>query len=220
MHIFLATPLLISRTNAFPFRGVRYFSFFPNFNRTFCKKAVQNPYQTQYSAVSNLVLHSLWMSHKEDARLICGLINKRLSFAVLGLILGFLVDTEACGNAMLVQPGHISFMTSSNFLFTCPGTSLKKVDTILYFIFDNYDEFTCCGENQLGSCLISWLQQIWFYTVFNSVYILFHTVLKDLSQCMRFPTMWYVRPAKPQISLRIRAVWPEPLLVVWVFYDC
>ena len=27
-----------------------------------------------------------------------------------------------------------------------------------------------------------------------------------VSQCMRFPTMWYVRPAKPQISLRIRAV--------------
>ena len=41
-----------------------------------------------------------------------------------------------------------------------------------------------------------------------------------LSQCMRFPTMWYVRPAKPQISLRIRAVWSEPLLVAWVFYDC
>ena len=28
----------------------------------------------------------------------------------------------------------------------------------------------------------------------------------NMSQCMRFPTMWYVRPAKPQISLRIRAV--------------
>ena len=27
-----------------------------------------------------------------------------------------------------------------------------------------------------------------------------------ISQCMRFPTIWYVRPAKPQISLRIRAV--------------
>ena len=26
------------------------------------------------------------------------------------------------------------------------------------------------------------------------------------SQCMRFPTMWFVRPAKPQISLRICAV--------------
>ena len=24
---------------------------------------------------------------------------------------------------------------------------------------------------------------------------------KELSQCMRFPTVWYVRPAKPQISL-------------------
>ena len=37
---------------------------------------------------------------------------------------------------------------------------------------------------------------------------------------MRFPTMWYVRPAKPQISLRIRAVWSEPLLVAWIFYEC
>ena len=37
---------------------------------------------------------------------------------------------------------------------------------------------------------------------------------------MRFPTMWYVRSAKPQISLRTRAVWSEPLLVLWVFYDC
>ena len=31
--------------------------------------------------------------------------------------------------------------------------------------------------------------------------------------------MWYVRPAKPQISLRIRAVLSEVLLVAWVFYD-
>ena len=28
----------------------------------------------------------------------------------------------------------------------------------------------------------------------------------NLSQCMKFPTMWYVRPAKPQIKLRVRAV--------------
>ena len=41
-----------------------------------------------------------------------------------------------------------------------------------------------------------------------------------MSQCMRFPTMWYMRPAKPQISLRICAVWSKPLLVAWVFYDC
>ena len=56
----------------------------------------------------------------------------------------------------------------------------------------------------------------------------YYEVLRDfdklntiiLSQCMRFPTMGYVRPAKPQISLRIRAVWSEPLHVAWAFYDC
>ena len=37
---------------------------------------------------------------------------------------------------------------------------------------------------------------------------------------MRFPTMWYVGPAKPQISLRICTVWSEPLLVAWIFYEC
>ena len=31
---------------------------------------------------------------------------------------------------------------------------------------------------------------------------------------MRFPTMWYVRPAKAQTSLRIRAVGSEPLLAL------
>ena len=37
---------------------------------------------------------------------------------------------------------------------------------------------------------------------------------------MRFPTMWYVRPAKPQISLCICAVCSEPLLVATIFYNC
>ena len=46
------------------------------------------------------------------------------------------------------------------------------------------------------------------------------TATSQLSQYTRFPTMWYVRPAKPQISLRIRAVWSEHLLIAWVFYDC
>ena len=30
-------------------------------------------------------------------------------------------------------------------------------------------------------------------------------VISHMSRDMRFPAMWYVRPAKPQISLRIRA---------------
>ena len=34
-----------------------------------------------------------------------------------------------------------------------------------------------------------------------------------MSREMRFPTMWYVRPAKAQTNLRIRAVLSEPLLV-------
>ena len=41
-----------------------------------------------------------------------------------------------------------------------------------------------------------------------------------LSHDMRFPTMWYVRPAKAQTSLRIQAGWSEPLLVAWIFYYC
>ena len=36
---------------------------------------------------------------------------------------------------------------------------------------------------------------------------------------MRFPTMWYVRPAKPQISLRSGVVWSEPLLIACIFYE-
>ena len=42
----------------------------------------------------------------------------------------------------------------------------------------------------------------------------------EMSRDMRFPTMWYVRPAKTQISLRIHAVWSEPLLVAWIFSEC
>ena len=44
--------------------------------------------------------------------------------------------------------------------------------------------------------------------------------INHMSRNMRFPTMWYVWPAKPQINLRIRAVWSMPLLVAWIFYEC
>ena len=48
----------------------------------------------------------------------------------------------------------------------------------------------------------------------------YHYLQLYMSRDRRFPTMWNVRPAKPQISLRIRAVWSEPLLVACIFYDC
>ena len=35
---------------------------------------------------------------------------------------------------------------------------------------------------------------------------------------MRFPILWYRRPAKAQTSLRIRAVLSEHLLVSYIFY--
>ena len=44
--------------------------------------------------------------------------------------------------------------------------------------------------------------------------------LLHMSRDMGFPTMFYVRPTKPQINLHIHAVWSEPLLVAWIFYEC
>ena len=41
-----------------------------------------------------------------------------------------------------------------------------------------------------------------------------HLQIRLLSRDMRFPTMWYVRPAKPQISLLICSA-SEPLLVAY-----
>ena len=51
------------------------------------------------------------------------------------------------------------------------------------------------------------------------MYTLPHINLK-MSCDMWFSTMWFVRPAKAQISLRICVVWSEPLLVAWIFYEC
>ena len=45
-----------------------------------------------------------------------------------------------------------------------------------------------------------WLELLTLVYGFNGSYIC------DVSRNMRFPTMWYVWPAKPQISLRICAV--------------
>ena len=54
----------------------------------------------------------------------------------------------------------------------------------------------------------------------SAEHISFKINKRDLSCDMRFPTMWYVLPANAQTSLHIHAVWSEPLLVAWIFYDC
>ena len=46
----------------------------------------------------------------------------------------------------------------------------------------------------------------------------FRSYTLQLSHDIRFPTMWYVQPAKAQTSLRICTVWSEPLLVAWIFF--
>ena len=55
------------------------------------------------------------------------------------------------------------------------------------------------------STKIMYEQDEWHDSIDQMIYFLIALSL-HMSQCMRFPTMWYVRPAKPQISLRIRAV--------------
>ena len=83
--------------------------------------------------------------------------------------------------------------------------------------------FDCRYQELWNACIISLV-----FIVLNvrdgieSKYpsIVFLSIIqKDKSQCMRFPRMWYVRPAKGLIRLRIRTVWSEPLLVAWEFYD-
>ena len=75
--------------------------------------------------------------------------------------------------------------------------------------------------------MLSWVEQkISFYNLWDWCHFKINCHLYNgastwyLSRDVRFPTMWYLRPAKPQISLRIRAVWSEPSLDAWMFYEC
>ena len=54
------------------------------------------------------------------------------------------------------------------------------------------------------------------------LYLFYYKTMINLhmSRDMRFPTMWFVRLAEPQISLHIGTVCSEPLLVGWMFYEC
>ena len=53
--------------------------------------------------------------------------------------------------------------------------------------------------------IVLWKDSFWKkYKSYNDLH---------LSRDMRFPKTWYVRPARPKINLRIRAVLSEPLLV-------
>ena len=62
-------------------------------------------------------------------------------------------------------------------------------------------EKSFCIRFLLTLCLLDTRNRLlWQQRKHDSIHV---TIL--MSHGMRFPTMWYVRPAKPQISLRIRA---------------
>ena len=68
--------------------------------------------------------------------------------------------------------------------------------------------------------LLDFLIHIYIYGIIHYTYLRGHRLEFQMSCDMRFPTMWYVRTSKPQISLRIHIVWSEPLLVAWISYEC
>ena len=114
--------------------------------------------------------------------------------------------------------------------------SQEKMNFLRFYFSPN-----TCVRNQIWSCKVGqgqpgiiicadlvWLTSLilhyyltrplafWFKRWFLKCLTLYGVPIRD----MRLPTMWYVWPVKPEISMRIRAVWSEPLLVVWIFYEC
>ena len=69
----------------------------------------------------------------------------------------------------------------------------------------------------VATIMYNW--QLYFYTLVKIWHSMHPIKLICMSRDMRFPTMWYVWPAKAQTSLRIRADWSEPLLVAWIFHE-
>ena len=78
-------PISIVRTSLFQILGVLcgIFHFFLNSNRTFCEQTVErDPDQKPCSAVSDLGLSYLPMSHKKDTRLIWVKMNVILYYRI------------------------------------------------------------------------------------------------------------------------------------------
>ena len=59
---------------------------------------------------------------------------------------------------------------------------------------------------------------LWIRDIEHSLNYFLISQPKHMSLDIWFPAMWYVRPAKAQTSLRIRADLLEPLLVAWIFW--
>ena len=63
------------------------------------------------------------------------------------------------------------------------------------------------GGRQLRKLCTECSKNLLVFVFINALRRIFENqTAKQMSRDMRFPTMWYVRPTTPQISLRIRAV--------------
>ena len=101
----------------------------------------------------------------------------------------------------------------SNFIFrhpvyeiiyyaSCVSVWNESINILKYITICNYRQLLTLCKNY---CIQHLLSSISVYSKYSKKI--------NMSLDMRFTTMWYVQPAKPQISLRICAVWSEPLLV-------
>ena len=93
-------------------------------------------------------------------------------------------------------------------VFDAFNTTSRYLDDILNInnvYFDNMVSQIYPSELQLNKANTSDTE-----TAFLDLHL---SISNDMSRDMSFRTMWYVRPAKAQISLHIRTVASEPLLV-------
>ena len=116
-----------------------------------------------------------------------------------------------------IFPRWCFFFVSCLSLFCCIVCSLQPCDHLL----GRADPLA------LLSVMLSCVFDTFPYGVPGHVWYLIVSILNlcillyfDKSRGVRFLTMWCVRPAKAQTSLHIHAVWSEPLLVAYIFYEC
>ena len=118
-----------------------------------------------------------------------------------------LIRASACRLHILLVLSHLEFLSLKEAVHACLSLHLSKCHIVgnqmLWLIYD-YDiiKYYNVWFELLNMSLIN---------LRGSCYAKAYQILIQASACpkshfMRFPTMWYVRPAKAQTSLRIRAV--------------
>ena len=112
----------------------------------------------------------------------------------IGKCLCFSLKMKICQSSL---SAHLRYPDSSTFV----------ISTVIHV-----KQQTKTSKHLTVQGIMSYLDYI-YHKYFDTLYAFWDLSKKQMSHGMGFPTMWYVRPAKPQISLHISAVSSEPLLV-------